>query len=163
MAIPKTATLEQLHYNVYVYTLKSLGAQFVEDDAFREKFRNSFPSIFSTSGDDHYTLRLINPTKKRNTYYSSSAKPCPFCTSTRCNNCNLPYTEETVSEYLSKSVDGLLKLEVYFPKHCNQQNLMRLNTTEIHEAYHDASKQHLMQKEAKVSIDDCLRLFGTPE
>lgn len=164
ICIDKSLNLEQVHFCIYLFTLKTQGANFnSEDSSLLEKFRNSFPSIISNGTEDLYKLNLINLSKKRNSYYTSTYKPCPYCTGTKCNNCNLPYTEETLQEYVAKAGEACLKLEIFFSKNTPQQSLLRLNTTEIHESYHSASKAHQAQKDAKVSISDCLNLFRTPE
>ncbi|CAG9322577.1 unnamed protein product [Blepharisma stoltei] len=153
--VSKNATLQQIHYFIYLYVMWLFG----EDSKSSNDFQNSFPLLFPSI----YTLKLVNPNKKRYTYYSSFSSACPYCHDQKCMNCKLPYDEETLQDYLNKFPDGNLKLELNFSSNYNSQMLKKLKEANLHEKYQETAQRHQDQKEASITLDDCLNLFSTRE
>lgn len=78
-------------------------------------------------------------------------------------NCNLPYTEETMSNYLMKYPESILKLEINLAEDFDVFLVKKLKLLKQHEKFQTTALRYQHQREADIYLDDCLRLFSTPE
>lgn len=158
LIVPKDCRLDQLHVLIFAYISKVCVSQHTQNS--EDYFRENFSSLFGGKNTDTYILRLININHRKSSFTMNL--PCPYCSSQNCENCNLPFTEEPLENYINKSKNNFLNLQILFPRNTDIKTSI-FGSVEIHESNSESNKFVQKQNQCEITLEDCLRTFSTPE
>lgn len=181
LTISSSISYSDLHFEIFKYYYRSLQAESgdiqmmspeeisLAEDEEKHKFRKLFPEYFDEIGNNLYKVTLVNPANISRSYSSNnysfssnyySTPPCPYCNSKNCNNCILPFSEDSILETLNQRTP--LRLECVWQVN-SMDYMQKLNKYELHDSIRESRVRQQAMNEERASIHDCFRLMSQPK
>ena len=145
-------TIQDLHLALYKDFIREIDQKELSDEELVQSFQSAFPSLFSDKKDDLYILNAYNPGRH----------PCIVCMKETCYGCRLPFKDEPIEQYITRSKDPCLFLNVIF---MGEKSKINSKVSGLAYKRNSLIEERTQQStEARgLTLDDCLKSFEEVE
>lgn len=146
------STLKDFHISIFSQLIQKIEDKTLSPEEITGRFRQAFPSFFSEKQENLYSLTAYNPGRS----------PCVVCNKETCYGCKLPFSEEPLENYIKKSRDPSLFINIIAIGEKNKF-ANKLNPLKYQKAQVSREEERRSSENRGLDIYDCVRQFEEVE